>query len=162
MNFVHLKMAKTANSFLELAPKASPHSWRVMTRDILRGSPKILAERVVLWDSDNQCFIAFLRKNFGKVKVCVVLWDSSFLEKFAKHLMHFRFISQKINVLCFKMVSNWKIFKNNNAKWNNATLAFLHGSRISKKIMQPGIFLEFAEFPGNNAAKNFPISRRIF
>ena len=38
----------------------------------------------------NLCLIAFLRKNFRKSVVCVVLWDPIFLEKSAKNSIDFR------------------------------------------------------------------------
>ena len=70
---------------------------------------KLLAECVVLCDPNDSCFIAFLGKNFRKFGVCVVLWDSTFLEKICQK---FDAIVQKIYVLRFKMVSNGKILKN--------------------------------------------------
>ena len=58
------------------------------------------------------CFIAFLRKNFRKLGVWVVLWDQIFLKTSVKNSIHFRKFLLKINVLRFKMVSNDKILKN--------------------------------------------------
>ena len=54
------------------------------------GSPKILAECIVLWDPNNRCFIAFLWKNFRIFGVCVVLWDPIFSKKSTKNPIHFK------------------------------------------------------------------------
>ena len=84
----------------------------VHNRNILGEPQNFLAECVVIWDPNNHYFLAFLRNNFRKFEVCVVLFDTIFFRKNLRKIRYsFGFFLKN---QCFTLQNGlkWKDLKN--------------------------------------------------